>query len=178
MKGIIFREFINMVEVRFGDKVADTIITQAHLTNNGAFTSVGTYHHRDLVQLLTQLSKATNIAPPHLLQEFGKYVFQVFLKRYPHMFNGIKDGFTFLSLTENTIHTEVLKLYPEAELPSIDVVRDKHALKLLYHSRRQLPDFAEGLIIGCMNHFEEAVLIDKQMIESDGSKVLFILTRK
>ncbi|MBI9062273.1 MAG: heme NO-binding domain-containing protein [Marinilabiliaceae bacterium] len=178
MKGIIFREFINMVEVRFGDQVADTIITQAHLPNNGAYTSVGTYPHSDLVQLLTQLSKVTNIAPAHLLQEFGKYVFQVFLTRYPHMFKGVKDGFTFLSLIENTIHTQVLKLYPEAELPSIDVVREKHDLKLMYHSNRKLSDFAEGLIIGCMHHFGEAVHIDKQFIEEDGSKVLFSLSKK
>jgi len=177
MKGIVFREFLNMTEERFGDEVADIIITNANLPNQGAYTSVGTYNHEELVRLLLQLSKQTSISHDVLLKEFGQYVFQVFLKRYQNMFSEVKDGFSFLSLIENTIHTEVLKLYPEAELPTIDVSHDSQVLKLRYSSKRKLSDFAEGLILGCLSHFKEDVRITKEMMKDDGSEVLFTLTK-
>ena len=41
MKGIIFTEFIEMVEDKFGFEVADNIITNSNLPSGGAYTAVG-----------------------------------------------------------------------------------------------------------------------------------------
>ena len=45
MKGIVFREFISMVENEFSIETADEIITASNLKSEGAYTSVGTYPH-------------------------------------------------------------------------------------------------------------------------------------
>lgn len=179
MKGIIFRQFLELVELKFGEELADTIINESNLPNDGAYTAVGTYNHKELIRLLGNLSKHTKIEQDALLKEFGINVFSVFTKAYKTMFDGMPDGFTFLSKVEDTIHVEVLKLYPEAELPSILVneISDKKMV-LTYHSMRSMGDFAEGLILGCMNHFNENVELKKKIMANDGSQVRFTLTRK
>ena len=178
MKGIIFREFLDMTEDIYGDNVVDEIITKSGIPNNGAYTNVGTYDHHELVQLLMELSSITSQPPSNLLNKFGKHLFKSFSKKYSNMLVGVNDGFSFLKSVEGTIHVEVLKLYPEAELPSIKTEEKKDGLELLYTSNRKMGDFAEGLIEGCMAHFNENVDIEKQLIFEDGSKVLFIITKK
>jgi len=43
MKGIIFTEFLEMVEDRFSPEIADRIIEAADLPSGGAYTAIGTY---------------------------------------------------------------------------------------------------------------------------------------
>ena len=45
MKGVIFTEFLEMVESHFSPEMADRIITAARLPSGGAYTAVGTYDH-------------------------------------------------------------------------------------------------------------------------------------
>jgi hypothetical protein len=179
MKGIIFREFLNMVEQEFGDEMADTMIIESKIPNKGAYTSVGTYDHTELIKLVSVLSDHTNIETRDLIKSFGKKVFSVFSVNYSSMFNNIHDGFAFLETIEDTIHKEVLKLYPEAELPSINTKRkNENALNLTYKSSRKMSDFAEGLIHGCMQHFKENYLVIKKLITEDGTIVEFTISRK
>ncbi|MEM0912514.1 MAG: heme NO-binding domain-containing protein, partial [Pseudomonadota bacterium] len=53
MKGIVFDEFTEMVEEVFGDDMLDDILDENadKLSSGGAYTSVGTYDHNDLVTL-------------------------------------------------------------------------------------------------------------------------------
>lgn len=179
MKGIIFREFLTMVEQEFGDEITDSIILEAEIPNKGAYTSVGTYDHAELVKLVTILSKNIKIEPKELLKSFGKKVFSVFSVNYSSMFNNIQDSFSFLEIIEETIHKEVLKLYPEAELPKISTKRkNENILILTYQSSRKMSDFAEGLIHGCMQHFKENYLIIKKSITEDGTMAEFTISRQ
>ena len=50
MKGMIFTEFLDMVEERFGLAVADRIIEAGGSSTGGAYTAVGTYDHREMVR--------------------------------------------------------------------------------------------------------------------------------
>ena len=52
MKGIVFTEFLDMVEERFGYEVVDQIISESKLSTDGIYTSVGTYPHSEIVKLL------------------------------------------------------------------------------------------------------------------------------
>lgn len=47
MKGIIFTEFLEMVEDRFSPEIADRIIEASDLPSRGVYTAVGTYDHTD-----------------------------------------------------------------------------------------------------------------------------------
>ena len=43
MKGVIFTEFLELVEKKFGLAMVDKIIGQSNLASEGIYTSVGTY---------------------------------------------------------------------------------------------------------------------------------------
>src|SRR6266404_5027935 len=117
MKGIVFREFIDFVEQRFSFDTADNIIASADLATGGAYTSVGTYDHREIVALVGHLSAATKISVPDLLRTFGQHLFHRFAVLYPSQFEECASTFAFLGVLDNKIHVEVKKLYPDAELP-------------------------------------------------------------
>ena len=55
MKGIVFREFLEMVEEAFGMDVADQIIEESDLPSGGAYTSVATYDHHEILTLVGKL---------------------------------------------------------------------------------------------------------------------------
>ena len=57
MKGIIFTEFMELVEEKFGLDVLDDVLEMSG--DEGIYTSVGSYDHRDLVKLIVNLSKKT-----------------------------------------------------------------------------------------------------------------------
>ncbi len=61
MKGMVFTEFVEMVEQAFGVDVADDIITRSNLPSGGAYTSVGSYGHREVLSMLGALSAHTNV---------------------------------------------------------------------------------------------------------------------
>lgn len=174
MKGLVFREFLGMVEKEFGYETVDNIIERSDLPSKGIYTNVGTYKHEEMFALVAQLSKATNIPVNKLLVVFGKYVFTVFAKSYPVFFENKTNSFELLSDVEGKIHVEVLKLYPEAELPTFEThVLSDSEMTMKYQSRRKLSDLAEGLISGCLEHFNEEATIEKEYINEDGSVVLF-----
>ena len=60
MKGIIFTEFLDLVEKKFGLVMVDKIINQSQLDSNGAYTSVGTYEFSEMLQLISNLSEDFN----------------------------------------------------------------------------------------------------------------------
>lgn len=178
MKGIVFTEFLEMVEKEFGMLVADKIVTESELKSGGAYTAVGTYDHAEMVQLVTQLSNETKLSISDLLLAYGEYFFKVLVDSYPVFFKDVPNAFAFLSSIENYIHVEVLKLYPDAELPSFDISQkgDK-VLEMVYHSERKLAAFARGLINSSIKYFKEEISIETEDLSGDGSEVKFILTK-
>lgn len=177
MKGIIFREFLNMVENKFGYEMVDQIIEDSNLPNNGAYTAVGTYPHTEIVRLVSNLSKRSNIDVSELLETFGQHAFGVFTVSYKNLLVGYYNAFSFLTSVENTIHVEVLKLYPEAQLPKLEHVETtKEKMVLIYKSERAMSDFAKGLIIGCLDHFNEKAEIEVSTILENKTEVQFTIT--
>ncbi len=179
MKGIIFRKFLDMIETEFGYEMVDELIRITKLESDGVYTSVGTYDYRELNQLVGALSKKTKIPSFEILKKYGIYVFSIFRKKYPHFFKEISNAFSFLTNVQEKIHVEVLKLYPEAELPTFQIEYQEGDNKMImaYSSERKLGDFAEGLMIGCINHFNEKITINKDYLTKDRSRIRFTLTK-
>lgn len=180
MKGIVFTEFLEMVEEKFSPEIADRIIEASDLASDGAYTSVGTYDHGELIQMVVHLSKESDLDVPLLVKTFGNYLFTRFVVLYPSFFADTYSCFDFLELIENHIHIEVRKLYPEAELPTFDTTRiNDNTLEMIYSSERPFAPVAEGLIEGCIEYYEEQ--IDLQVDDlSDGANnhAKFTLTKK
>lgn len=179
MKGIVFSEFIDMVESQFSLEIVDRIIEESQLPSGGAYTIVGTYPHQEMVELVQRLSAATGLAVPVLLKAFGEYLFARFVALYPQYFEGQCSSFDFLERIENKIHVEVRKLYPDAELPRFESARpDADHMSLIYRSSRPFADLAEGLIHGCAKHFGERIAVERENLAGEqGSHVRFLLAK-
>lgn len=178
MKGLVFREFLGMVEKEYGYEIVDQIIENSNLPSRGIYTSVGTYDHAEIFALLTQLSQRTGISVDEHMFSFGKFVFSIFQKSYPLFFKNKKNSFELLNDVESVIHVEVLKLYPEAELPRFETKRNgSDQMEMIYRSDRKMSNFAEGLIVGCLDYFNEKASIEKQNLTENGSEVLFKITK-
>jgi hypothetical protein len=178
MKGIVFTEFLDMVEQKFGYNMVDTLLVTTDLPSEGIYTSVGTYKHTEIVNLVINLSEKSNIPIPELLKTFGRFLFSSFTKTYHHFLENAPDAFSFLESIHNYIHVEVKKLYPDAELPHFDIEKpDEKTLIMTYTSVRKMADLALGLIEGCAEYFNEKVVITQIPLNEDGSITKFVITK-
>lgn len=178
MKGVVFTEFIEMVEDVFSPELVDEMITSSNLPSNGHYTSVGTYDHTEMVKLVSQLSRLTGMEIPLLLQRYGEFLFTKFVEGYPVFFEHTESAFDLLKSVEGYIHIEVRKLYPDAELPSFEYVEpSENQLILTYRSPRGMGHFARGLINGCIDHFSRPIEVTQvDLSEGKGEVVEFTLT--
>lgn len=176
MKGIVFTEFIELVEDKFGAEMVDFIIENSDLKSEGAYTAIGTYDFSEMLQLITNLSTKTNVAIDDLLLIYGEHFFSVLEKSYPQILNLYKDPIEMLSSIENHIHVEVRKIYPDAELPTF-VLEEKteDSLKMIYKSSRAMHFFGLGLMNKTFEHFNSAGKIDYEKIKEDGTEVRFTI---
>ncbi|MFT4679130.1 MAG: hypothetical protein ACI9RU_001902 [Litorivivens sp.] len=177
MKGIVITQFLEMVEDRHGLELADKLLSSDGLSTNGGFTSVGTYPHQDAGILMTAFGKSQKKDISQVLLEYGKFLFGRFASNYPNFFHEGQEFFAFLESVETVIHPQVLKLYPDAQLPRFEteVISDVK-MRMVYRSDRRMGPFAHGLIIGCSDYFDVSVGIQSKDIE-EGKKVEFIITK-
>jgi hypothetical protein len=179
MKGIVFTELVEMVEQKFSIELTERMIEEASLPSGGVYTSVGTYSHQELLSLVTQLSRLTEIPITDLVMAFGEYLFRRFSESYPGVFRGISDPLDFLESVEGHIHVEVKKLYSDARPPSVAATRTgPDTLRLQYISDRPLAAVAEALIRGCFVYFNSEVRIERvEEPDSHGCRCLFLIER-
>lgn len=164
MKGIVFTEFMDMVEDVFSPEVLDLIIEKSDLPNGGAYTSVGVYDHQEIVRMTQNLSEHSHIPVAELLEAFGQHLFGRFVVSFPGFFENQKDSFEFLKQIDSYIHIEVKKLYPDAQLPRFFHEQiNQQTLVLYYISSRHFEDLAVGLIKGCMLHFKDEGNVSREL---------------
>ena len=160
MKGVVFTEYLDFVASVAGDEVVDDMIDAADLPSGGVYTAVGKYDYREMVALVTELSKILDQPASDLVRAFGRHLFGRFAEGYPAFFEAPKDAFEFIETIEGHIHVEVRKLYPDAELPTLDARRVSDSrLTVEYASCRPFGDLCIGLIEGCADHYGEKVTI-------------------
>jgi hypothetical protein len=180
MKGIVFTEFMELVESMFGADTLDAVIAKGNLPNAGAYTAVGTYDHGELVRMVVALSEITSTPVPTLIHAYGKHLFGRFVAGFPRFFVGVDDAFDFLGGIDGYIHVEVRKLYPDAELPRFEAIRHSpDALDLIYRSQRPFADLAAGLIDGCLAHYGVKATVERTPLAAEAgvTPVRFSLRR-
>jgi hypothetical protein len=179
MKGVVFTEFMDMVEDVFSPEVLDLIIEKSELPNHGAYTSVGTYDHQEIVRMTVNLSEHLNVPVSDLLEAFGKFLFTRFTQMFPAFFEEPQHAFDFLKKVDSYIHVEVKKLYPDAELPRFYYEQlDEHSLVLYYVSSRHFQDLAIGLIKGCLDFYQNRASVNHQATtyeNQEATKIIIML---
>lgn len=176
MKGIIFTEFLDLVEEKFGLAMVDKIIQQSQLASKGIYTSIGTYSFSEMLQLLQHLSANTKISIDDLLLVYGEHFFLAIGNSYPGLLDRYTDPITMLSSIEDHIHLEVRKIYPEAELPTF-IIEEKTAnsLTMIYKSSRAMHHFGLGLMHKTFAYFNQKAAIVLEKIKEDGTEVKFMI---
>mgnify|MGYP003662542996 CR=1 FL=1 len=160
MKGIVFTEFLEMVESEFGLETVDNIIENSNLPSEGIYTSVATYEFNEMVALITQLSKEVNLPAGDLIYAFGLYLFSSLKKAHPEVIQSYRSPIALLYSIEDHIHVHVKKLYPEAELPTFKIL-DKTDTSI------------QGLIEKAFEHFNGKADITYELLKEDGTEVKF-----
>lgn len=175
MKGIVFTEFMDMVEDVFSADILEDIIEKSELPNDGAYTAVGTYDHEEIVRMAVNLSQTVDIPVATLLEVFGKHLFGRFAQLYPVFFENMSEPFEFLKNIDDYIHVEVRKLYPNAELPRFYYEQQSaKELTMYYLSSRHFEDLAVGLITGCLGFFDVTGTVHKTAAQYRGEEAVAI----
>lgn len=178
MKGIVFTEFLELVETKFGLETVDQIIEASDLESGGAYTAVGTYSFSEMLALLTNLSIITNISINDLLKIYAYHFFHVIENNYAQILKMYKGPMDMLSSIESHIHVEVRKIYPDAELPRFNIIeKTDNKLVLEYFSSRSMYAFAHGLMEKTFQHYNNSATITYSLLKEDGSHVKFVILK-
>lgn len=174
MKGIVFTEFLEMVEEKFGLEVVDSIIDESDLPSSGIYTAIGTYDFNEMVSLITSLSKTVNMEVNDLIYAFGHYLFTSLGKAHPEVIQSYNNPLGLIYAIEDHIHVHVRKIYPDAELPTFKILdKTNNSLSMIYSSSRGLYRLAHGLIEKCFEHYNSTVSVAYKLLKEDGTEVQF-----
>ena len=179
MKGVVFTEFLKFVESEFDFLEVDHLITSTNPESKGAYTSVGTYDSRELLAMIIELAHHQNQEVSGLVRAFGGHLFRHFVEAHSATLADVSTTEQLLASVENRIHIDVRKLYPDAELPTIDFRKiDDWTSELTYASSKPFADLAEGLIESAILHFRDPISVTRQDLPPyDGTKATFSLKR-
>ncbi|MBT8302993.1 MAG: heme NO-binding domain-containing protein [Bacteroidia bacterium] len=177
MKGFIFTEFLDLVEDKFGLEMVDKIITQSNLESGGVYTSIGTYDFSEMLSLISHLSENTDISIDDLLLVYSEHLFQVLLNAHPDLIKHYNNPMDFLASIENHIHIEVQKIYPEAQLPTFEMIeRSENKMIMIYKSDRALYMLGKGLMQETFKMFDVKGEIVLEKLNDSGTEVKFTIT--
>ena len=114
------------------------------------------------------LSKITETPAPQLLVTYGRFIYPKLHAQLKGMGLEFGGSFELFSSLDNIIHPEVLKLYPDAELPNFNATKlNDHQLLLKYSSCRPFAHMAEGLTLGAAEHFDENLSVTLEHHNTD-----------
>jgi hypothetical protein len=171
MLGIVFNEFLNVVEDTKGLDYLEDLLESQNLSSGGAYSSLGNYEVSELVQLVTAFSQEVDMSIDELLTQFGSHLANVFYDKYPEYFSE-SNLFEFLEKLDSHIHENVKKLYSSATPPRFITKRDSPTtMQLQYVSKNSFHSLAIGLVEGCANIFKEDINVDLQLT-SEGTFIM------
>jgi len=170
MRGLVFSEFLEFVEQVAGDEMVEDMLDECDLESGGAYTSVGNYDHGEIVKMVTFLNEATGNDVSAMVHDFGRYLFGQLASSHSKIVGDETQLLDFLQGIETHIHTEVRKLYPDAELPMFETERvNEKELIMDYESSRPFADLAHGMIMGASDHFKNALTVKRTDKPANGS---------
>ncbi|MFT5609663.1 MAG: hypothetical protein ACI9WC_001389 [Arenicella sp.] len=177
MKGILFVEFIDFLEMHTDVGTAQEIINQAELDSLGAYSRVGLYDYQELIKLLVSAANRLDCSADELLEGYTEHLMSMFHRDYPAFFEDATCAGDILKNLDSHIHVQVQKLYPDAELPSFDYQVIDGRIHLEYKSPRPLAAVAQSLTLACIKHFATGERIIDAQIAENGKSAKFIIEK-
>lgn len=177
MHGVIFTDFVEMLERRFSLRALDTVLSRSRLRSAGAYTTVGNYDHHELHSMVEQLSMVTGQSCDAILYDFGNHLFARLAARYPTLIKPYRDTFSLLKNLRTLTGTPALQTLAQSRHPILECEHcDGDMLRVMYRSERGLGALAHGLMQGCAEFFGEQIRIERSVM--DGTHTCFLLTKQ
>lgn len=172
MRGIIFTELLDLIDGAFSEEILEEVLERCQLKSGGAYTTVGNYDYRELLQIVNHLSEITGVPGKQLVMTYCEVLFARFAELYPMFFEGMSEPFVFLKTVGDHIHVEVRKLYSDSQLPTVAANDTGDGeLTVDYSSHRPLADVAEGLIRGCLKFFGGEFELTREDLPDDSNQI-------
>ncbi len=161
MKGLIFTSFLTYVEEQLGLEFLDQMLESVPVKSSGVYTTVGTYDHQELLKYIVHINGVSKLDIPVMVESFGYYLFAQLCKEYPKLIEQFDSSMQCIFHIDQTIHRNVTKIHPNAELPNMEAEFNdaKDQLTLNYKSKRPFMYLAKGLIHGCIDYFNEDISV-------------------
>jgi hypothetical protein len=87
MLGLVFTEFVELVEDKFSPETADAVMEAVAAPHGGAYTAVGYYPHEEMATMVGALSRQTGVAAPELVRSFGGHLLHRFVAAHGNKFS-------------------------------------------------------------------------------------------
>lgn len=180
MFGIVFFEFIEMVEDIFFEDVVDEMIEEVEkdFESGGLYIVVGNYDYVEMLILVMKFSEIMQVLIFQFVEVYGKYFFGCFYECYLVFFEDIDNSFDFFQGIEDCIYLEVCKFYLNLEFLGFDLFDSGvECMVMDYLSLRFFVLLVFGFIQGCIEYFGEDVDVDWQdLLNGEGMKVCFVFS--
>ena len=151
MKGVVFTEFLDLVEQRHGLGAVDAMLLAASLPNGGAYTAIGNYDEREIVLLAEALAAQLRRPVDEVLRNYGRHLGTVLVQRFPRAFGNRDSAPAFLASLETSL-PEVLQRCSRLEPSDHGTASGGGPRVLQYTAGRSLGSLAHGLLEGCLVH--------------------------
>lgn len=176
MLGLVFTEFMSMIETKYGLLMLDDVIEKSNLPRKGVYASLGDYPQTEFNTLIQTFSNETQKDPIVLLKEFGFHFFDPFTKLYSISLEKHKTLFDFIENLEFYARPEVAKRYPDSLVPRVKVSKTNDGtIEMIYKSEDIVYVFIEGFIMAAMNHYNVSTKLKVEILTPDASEVKFII---
>lgn len=169
MKGIVFNLLEEIVASEHGEDTWDDLLDDAGL--DGAYTSLGNYADEELMRLVAAASARLELPADDVVRWFGRHATPIFKRHYPDLFTPHSSTRPFVLTLNEIIHPEVRKLYPGADVPVFEFDTSSDEILVMgYSSARKLCTFAEGLLQGAGDIFDEQLTIKQPACMNRGDE--------
>jgi hypothetical protein len=162
MKGIVFTEFLEMTEVRFGYQMVDRIILKSNLPSRGIYTSIGDYPEDELFLLIDALHEEAKLEKKYLMTLLGAKMHESFIENYKNRLVAIASTTSFLNLLEIYVNMLVRSMYAKTKVPTIEIENvGMSKLIMTYYTENRISELIEGFIQGYLSVHQEKVKVHK-----------------
>ena len=171
MKGAIFTGFAEFVEKEFGLSVWLQTLEACELASKGEFLSTELYDDKELVVIVDELAKRVDKTREELYRSFGRSFFHVLMSMVIKHVEHITGLFDFMRAVDNVIHIEVQKSDHLAYTPTLLYDQPKENILIVrYVSHRKMCHFAEGLILGASDYYQQPATLSQSKCLCKGDK--------
>lgn len=177
MRGVVFSEFLTLVEGKFGLDMVDVLIEKTKPKSGGVYTAVGAYPYEELHAMILELSQQIHIPAEILIEKFGMHIFRNYAEKYPDTMEQYKTSIEFIRDFEKNIQFEIKKLYTNESVPFFSCEDTADGVKVIYKSVHPLVHFAKGLIEATFHYFKDASFLKNVDFSDDWKYGIFVIAR-